>query len=36
LKPVRSEPLPAALLIGIKLHRMGNETKITRTIMLFN
>jgi hypothetical protein len=35
LKPVRSEALSASLLIGIKLHRIGNEIKITRIIMLF-
>jgi hypothetical protein len=35
LNPLRSEPLSAALLIGTKIHRIGNETKITRTIRLF-
>jgi hypothetical protein len=35
LKPVRSEPLSAVLLIGTKIHRIDNEIKITRTIMLF-
>ena len=35
LKPVKSGRLSAALLIGTKMHRIGNETKTTRTIMLF-
>ncbi|MGA9217684.1 MAG: hypothetical protein WBZ50_03505 [Nitrososphaeraceae archaeon] len=36
LKPVRSEPLSAALLIGTKIDRIGNEIKIARTMMLFS
>ncbi|MGB7676969.1 MAG: hypothetical protein WBL54_10645 [Nitrososphaeraceae archaeon] len=36
LKPVRSELLSAALLIGTKIDRIGNEIKIARTMMLFS